>query len=194
MKRFKEVWLNDTLKMGLIAGVVFIVYQLLIYVLDVNIFSVGFSLFSFVFTILVLSIFMVKGIKKTNKNVALPLNFGQKFLLAGLIGFIASIISSLISFLINFVIDFEGYQTKIENFIFTTQDKIMSSGLSDEIIHTQMTMLDKQMERLLDPSSQLLGLLGALIGPAIIGFIVAAVVNTKSDNPIVDEDLLINNN
>jgi hypothetical protein len=180
MITFKQLFPKIALQNGLIAGAVFAVYTVLLYVFDVNLFNTGFTFLNFLMIILILVFFMVKGVKTINRGMGHPLSYGQKFVSALLIGMIAVLISSIVSNLLYMVIDPEAMTGMMERFVVDLEAKLERAGMSDEMIETQMTKVATKLQNARDPWKVVTSsLINIAIMPAIVGLIVAAAVNTR---------------
>ncbi len=188
MKTKVSVFLNPILQFGLVSGALFLVYIILLYVLEVNIYSVFFSFVSLLFIILFIVVPMVMGIKKINKRCDHPMNYGQKFITAFFIGLIGMVIYTLLFIVLFYYIDYEYMAGLRDQFLITMEERLGNAGMSEEMFQTQMARISKQMERAADPLYTLgTTLLSSVITPAITALIVAAAVNTRKhhENQVV---------
>lgn len=192
MKTVRQIFMQGILRFGLISAVIFAVYAILIYVLEVNIFAPFFSIFSLLLTILFIVIPMVLCIRYINKQLTAPMGFGQKYLAALLTGFIGMLVYSIVFWLLMYVVDPDYMKGLQEQFMTDMYERLANAGLAEDAINQQMERIVRQLERGKDPIRNLLTSLASAAGtPAIIGLIVAASVNTRrfhEENVVIIEE------
>lgn len=193
MNTNKSVFINGVVRFGLISAAVFVLYSILIYVLEVNIFAPFFSIASLLLTILFMVVPMVMGIRYINKMQVSAMGFGSKYLAAVLIGFMGMLMYSIVFWILMYQVD-PAYMAGLQDrFVSDMYDRLGNAGMSEEMITSQMERIIRQMEKAKDPVRNLLtSLASSIITPGLIGLIVAAAVNTRryhEDNIVVlDEE------
>lgn len=175
-----EIYSRQILKHGLLTGAIFLVYIVLLYVFEVNLFNPAFAFLNFLLMVLILLIPMVKSIHTINRTLESAMPFGGKFLSAFLIGFIGFVCYSVIFYLLFQVIDPEYMKGMVADFIVFISEKLESAGLSEQDIESKIAKIIHQTESASNPATVIkTTFMSALLYPAALGVIVAAAVNTK---------------
>jgi hypothetical protein len=174
----KASLLKNALTYGVIAGIVLIIYSVILYILDLT-FVKPVLLGQVVGTVFVI-VMMLLGTKNLrDKMMHGSISYGKAFLSAFLIGFVALIISLLFSNLLSYVID-PGLQQKGMDYM---AEKWMSSGrFSEEQIDL---MIEQQKTMGSKPGLIILGQAFALLFMAIISAVAAlitAAIQKKEDS------------
>jgi hypothetical protein len=169
---------KNALTYGVIAGIVLIIYSVILYILDLTFFK-PVLLGQVVGTVFVVVMMLIGTKNLRDKMMHGSISYGKAFLSAFLIGFIAFVISLLFSNLMSYVID-PGLQQKAIDY---TIEKYSSSGrFSEEQIDL---MIEQQKTMGSKPGLIILGQAFALIFMAIISAVAAlitAAIQKKDDN------------
>lgn len=167
------------LNYGLILGVIFILVSLIYYILNFNMYSVGFGLIALVVNLAIIIIVYIIGIKAfRDKSLGGKITYGQSFLTGLIIGLIGFIISALFSYI--FYRFFEP-DLLVQN-AHEAIDKWAGKGLPEE----QLEMMEKNFLKSAKPVTQLKnGLLGGVIFSVILSLIISIFI--KKDTTVVEE-------
>jgi hypothetical protein len=172
--------MNTALRFGLFTGLGLVLYVVLLYVLQVNIFAIYFSIVQFVIMYGFIIFMMVKAIRKINALSSSPLMFGQKYLAALTTGIVGMLMYSVTYLLIYYVFDKAYLVELIENMIYNVEEMMMRAGLDGASLEKEMGKLVVRMERVKDIGyATWTTLLSAVVSPGVIGLIVGAAVNTR---------------
>ena len=121
-------------KFGLIAGFALIIYTVLLYVLDVDIFSIAFSLINGLLTIGLMIVLAVIGVNKMrDEDLEKKITFIQAALGAFAILLISMYLNSIFSYLLNGVIDPEYMPNKIDSAIAKYEESNIPEAQMKEI-------------------------------------------------------------
>jgi len=165
---------------GLIFAACSIVLTIITYVLGINTMMFPTSIIFIVITLALLVVFMImatKGYRDKFADGKLP--FGQRLLSTVVVGVVGIIITSLFSYLFVGIFDPETFQLNYTELIEWMENK----GVASEQIDKQWKKLDAYTE---NPIKMLIDGWQNLIGPIVIGLIVAAVIRTEKK---VDESM-----
>jgi hypothetical protein len=185
---------NTALRYGLFTGVGLVLYVLLLYVLQVNIFAVWFSPVQFVLMYGFIIFMMVKAIRKINTSAASPLLFGQKYLTAVLTGLGGMLMYSLAYLLVYYVFDKAHLYELIDTLIYNVEEMMMRAGMDGPKLEQEMGKIVRRMDRIKDLGyAAWTSLLSAIVSPGIIGLIVGAAVNTRKHHEKFYVDMELNN-
>lgn len=169
---------KNALNYGIIAGLILIVYGLLLYFFDAMFYK-PFLLNSLV-SYLIVIVFMVIGTKHLRDgSMHGRMSYGNAFLSTFLIGLIALAISQIFNNILSYVID-PGIQEKAFQF---SAEKMMKSGrLSEEQIETIIEQQKQMSSKLwVILVGQLFALLGTGLITAIVALITAAFLKKEED-------------
>ena len=158
---------------GLIFAASSIVISILTYVLDINALMFPMSIIIIVITLFLLVLFMVMATKGYRDKIAggkLP--FGQRFVSTLVVGLVGLIITSVFSYLFVGIFDPDTFQHNFMELI----DWMESKGVPSDQIDKQLEKLDQYTK---EPIKILVDSWKNLIGPVVIGLIVAAVIRTE---------------
>ena len=99
MENKNSSFITKSLVYGAVTGIIFMVITLVIYVLDVNMLSIGFGVMIFLINAAIVILAMIFGIKDIRDKVFDGvLSYGARALSGFIIGFVASTLSGLFSF------------------------------------------------------------------------------------------------
>jgi hypothetical protein len=120
---------------GLITGIIFIIITALIYLLDINMFSIWFMISMFVVNVAIIITAIIITIKKVRESVIdKKLNFGHRFLPGLIVGLTAGWLSGLFSYLLFQIIDPDYMLIQAEGFAET----LIGMGLSEDDAFAQV--------------------------------------------------------
>ena len=163
---------------GLITGIIFSVISALIYLLDVNMFTIWFGIVILFVNLGIVIFAIIITIKKIRESVVdQSLNFGSRFLSGLIVGVIAAWVSGLFSYLLFQIIDPDFMLTQIEGFA----DTLMNMGLSEDDAYEKVDEIKEGLK----PAEQLIT--GFLKTPAfyiVVSLIVSAFMKEKKVNDI----------
>lgn len=166
--------LNHSLKYGLITGMVFIAYTVLLYVANMNLFSPSFAVINGLVTFGLMIFMLIFTMRKTRDlELGGKINFKQAFLVGFVMILIASYMNSFFSFALNEYIDPEYMARQVENFEATMDGKFPAEQLE--------TMVDS----ILDNANATKGLIRSLwvkpITSAFLSAVIALFVKKSSE-------------
>ncbi|MCC7317408.1 MAG: DUF4199 domain-containing protein [Bacteroidales bacterium] len=167
--------LHVALKHGLITGLALIAYTVVMYVLDMNLFSPVYAILNGLITFGLMIFMAVWAINKTRDTMLLgKINFLQAWLVGAVALVVAFFINSIFSVILNEYID-PSYMTKqLDNFIYSMEGKVPEETLE--------TMIDS-MEENMDPMKAFIkGLWMTPLISIVLGAILALFV--KKDKSI----------
>lgn len=180
MKSHSESLVNTAMRFGLLTGLGLVLYVVVLYVLKVNLFAVGFSAVQFVLMYGFIVFMMVRAIRKINSLSAYPLMFGHKFLAAFITGLGGMLMYTLAYLLIYYVFDKAALYEMVETLIYNVEEMMMRAGLDGAQLEQEMGKMVRRMERTKEIGyAAWTSLLSAIIAPAVVGLIVGAAVNTR---------------
>lgn len=158
---------------GLITGVIFIVISALIYLLDINMFTIWFGLVILIINLSIITIAIVITIKKVREKVFdQSLNYGSRFLSGLIVGVIAAWLSGLFSYLLFQIIDPDYMLMQIEGFAET----LMNMGVPEGDAYDQVDKIKEGLK----PTEQLItGLLKTPAFYIVVSLIVSAFIKGK---------------
>lgn len=134
--------LHVALKHGLITGLALVAYTVVMYVLDMNIFSPVYAILNGLITFGLMIFMAVWAINKTRDTFLLgKINFLQAWLVGAIALVVAFYINSIFSVILNEYID-PTYMTKqLDNFIYSMEGKVPEESL-DTMIDTMKESMD----------------------------------------------------
>jgi ethanolamine transporter EutH len=179
MKQKKSNLFLFSVKFGLILGLVFIVYSLLLYVIKVDIFNVWFSIVQFFITATIFSVGMSIAMKKFRDDyLENKIKYGQAFL----VGLIVAVVSFIINGLYGFVFYSYFDPTYMEEGMLRVVERMEAMNIPEDILVQQIERIEQQIK----PTRQLISALtaGPIFG-GIISLIVAAVVKKDTTEQTV---------
>jgi len=169
---------KNSLNYGIIAGLVLIVYSLLLYFFDLMFYKP--FLLNNVVSFLIVIVFMVIGTKHLRDRIMHgSMSYGKAFLSAFLIGLFAMIISLIFSNILSYVID-PGIRDKA--FQYSAEQMLKKGRFTEEQIETKIEQL-KQMTSNLKYVliSQFFALLVIGLINAVIALVAAAFLKKEGD-------------
>ena len=171
MKMNFNVIFKNALPYGLILGGIFVVLSLLLYIADVNMFSIWFSILNFLVVMIAFPVTMVI-LGTNNLRVKLMpekrINFLQALLSCFIILFIGFFISVLYSYIFNHWIDPEYMKYNIEKFT----EMMQGYNVPQETIDEQVAKMEENM----GISRQIIFSLGITV---VLSLILALIVRKK---------------
>lgn len=133
--------LNQSLKFGLISGLILITYAVVLYAFDINIFGIAFSIINGLISFGLMILFTVIGINKT-RNIQLSgkITYIQAVIAGFVVLLISGYLNSIFSYFLQEVIDPEYIARQIDNFFYTWEGK-----MPEEALEQTITKLEEQM-------------------------------------------------
>jgi len=129
MENKNTSFINKSLLYGLIAGAILIVITVIIYVLDINMLSIGFGIGIFIVNAAIIIVAMIMGIKDIRDKVFEGvLSYGSRVLAGFLIGFAASVLSGLFGFWFFVYYDPGFIMDRVPDFV----DSLIEMGAPEE--------------------------------------------------------------
>jgi Protein of unknown function (DUF4199) len=135
---------KNALPYGLILGGVFVVLSLLMYIADVNMFSIWFSILNFLVMLIAIPVIMVILGTNNLRVKIMPerrINYLQALLSCFIILFVAFLISTLYSYVFNHWIDPEYLKHNIEK----AREMLQGYNLPEEKIDEQVAKMETNM-------------------------------------------------
>jgi len=167
--------LNNSHRYGLVMAGILILFSIILYLTDSNIFNIGISILSFVINISVLIAGMVMASNKYRDSYLNgSFNYGKCLLSAWTTGFVAIIVSGIFMFLFYTFFDPEFMPRQLQEFRTMMEDKIPEEQLEEIMIKS---------EKSLQPMNQLIGtLIASFIQSGIIALIVSIFIKKKDQS------------
>lgn len=151
---------------GLILGAALIVVSLIYYILDVNIFSIGFSILSLVISLTIVIIVLALGMNSyRDRSLSGKIDFKKCFMIGLIIGLVGFIISTAYNLIFMTYIEPNAMEEGINKFIEKWGDRMTAEQLDDTI---------SKMQKRMTPSSQIKT---SLISGAIISILLSLIVS-----------------
>ena len=130
----------QSLKIGAFFGLINIIITLLIYILNVNMMSIGFFIGYLIFSIILTIIFFVYGMKNIRDNYLNGvISFGYKFLTGLIIGIVSGWIAGIIGIILYVYYDPGFIVEQIDELIIKLEDM----GLEETVIDKQESDIRK---------------------------------------------------
>jgi len=182
METSKTSFLNISLKNALILGGIFILFSVMVYVLDINMFSIMFSIVYFLIIFGTTVFFMVKSMNYYKRNL---LDGKITYLQCFLTGFVMSVVAMWIAAIFGYImyglIDTEYMPKQIDKFAEMLQGYNMPA---DKIEEQLLKVQDK-----MNPVKQIISsLYMSPIASAIIAAIVSIFIKKNDEN--ISQDVL----
>jgi hypothetical protein len=156
-------------KFGLISGFILIIYNVLLYALDIDIFSIAFSLVNGILYFGFMIALAVIGVNKMrDEDLEKKITYIQAFLGSFVILLISLYLTSIFSYILNGFIDTAYFPNKMDGFIANMEGKISEEQLNDIV---------KGLEESLDPVKAIIKsiwmspLIALVVGAIIAAFI-----------------------
>jgi len=182
MENQNKSLLLKSLQYGAITGIVFIVITLLIYVLNINMISIGFGILIFIINAGIMITAMVFGIKHVRDKIfGETLIYGKRFLVGFIIGLIGTWISVIFSFIFFKYFDPDYLPGQVENFA----EKLIEWGVPEEDAWLQ----EEKMTESLKPLNQLKN--GLIKLPLIYGGVSLIISAFVKKNRVSAEDKVL---
>ncbi|MFP4469625.1 MAG: DUF4199 domain-containing protein [Bacteroidales bacterium] len=174
----KSTFAGITLTNGLIGAAILFVLNVLYYVLNINYFSIGFGILSFIVTFTIIIVMMVIAMKNHRDKVQGGVtNYGHKLLAGIVVSLLAILLSGFLNFVFFELVDPDYMNNQMEDFLYSMEDR----GMTEE----QLEMMHDQMAGNKTPLQQWIqGLKYLPIVAVVLSLIVAAFVksDTTTDN------------
>ncbi len=168
MKNFNTILKHSALN-GAILGAALLVFTLLTWVFEVNIFSFGFAAVSFVVVFGGEIFYTVWAEKKYRSSVGGVTDFGELFLYGVIMLLVAGLISAIFSYILYNFIDTDYLSRQADHF-----GEMMENYITDEdILDQTMTKLNESLDKM---HSFWRSLSGIWVGPLIISLILALII------------------
>lgn len=160
---------------GLILGAAMIVVSLIYYILDVNMFSIGFGILSMLISLAIVIIVFALGMNSyRDRSLGGKIDFKRCFLIGLIIGLVGFIISSAYNLIFMTYIEPGAMEEGINKFIEKWGDKMTEEQLDDTI---------SKMQKRMTPSVQIKsGLITGAVISVILSLIVSAFI--KKDKTV----------
>lgn len=123
-RKMKEIIKNSIIKNGLYAASILVGYSLLVYLLDINMYSPVQGLLSLLIslgTLLTFAFLAIASVRKQAENH--QISFLNAWLISSLVIFISSFISNVFSLILMHVIDNEYYVAKYQEMMFKVAEQ-----------------------------------------------------------------------
>ncbi|MCK5029063.1 MAG: DUF4199 domain-containing protein [Bacteroidales bacterium] len=166
----KSLFWKNSLKHGLIVGLVIIIYSVLLYVLELNLIqALGYVVYAILIAGFILG---TKAFRDTNLNG--NISYGKAFGYSIVILLIASIIYSIYSYLLITVID----PDMVDKIIALGEEKMLKQGMTDD----QIEMAQSMQKRFMSPVFMgIMSFIGTMFIGTILALITSAVVKKEGD-------------
>lgn len=166
----KSLFWKNSLKHGLIVGLVIIIYSVLLYVLELNLIQ---ALGYVVYVIFIAGFILgTKAFRDTNLNG--NISYGKAFGYSIVILLVASIIYSIYSYLLIAVID----PDLVDKMIAVGEEKMLEKGMTDD----QIEMAQSMQKKFMSPSiMSIFTFVGTMFFGTIIALITSAIVKKEGD-------------
>jgi hypothetical protein len=176
MENKNTSFITKSILYGLFTGLVFIIITVLIYLLNVNMLTIGFGIGIFLTNAIILIVAMILGIKEIrNKVFEGVLSYGGRVLAGFLIGFTGSVISGLFSLWFFTYYDPGFILDRLPDFV----DNLIDKGLPED----QAYKMEEDIREGFTVTGQLKSMF--MKGPimyAVIALIVSAFIKKKSES------------
>jgi Protein of unknown function (DUF4199) len=166
----KSLFWKNSLKHGLIVGLVIIIYSVLLYVFDLNLIQ---ALGYVVYVIFIAGFFLgTKAFRDNNLNG--NISYGRAFGYSIVILLIGSIIYSIYSYFLVAVID----PDLIDKMLALGEEKMLQQGMSDD----QIEMAQSMQKKFMSPGiMSVIGFFGLMFIGTILALITSAIVKKDGD-------------
>jgi len=182
MENSKTAFLNISLKNGLIAGGLMILFSVIIYVFDVNMFSFVFGILMFIVTFGLLIGFMVITMNQYKRKIlGGQITYWQCFFAGLVMAIVAMWLSGIFNYLFYGLYDTEYMPRQVERFA----EMMQGYGLPEDKLQEQVLKMHEKM----NPLKQFISNLYMV--PAIsivVSFIVSAFI--KKNDEAIPHDVL----
>ncbi len=166
----KSLFWKNSLKHGLIVGLVILIYSVLLYVLELNLIqALGYVVYVILFAGFILG---TKAFRDNNLNG--NISYGRAFGYSIVILLVASIISSIYNYLLVTVID----PDIVEKIMALGEEKMLEKGLTDDQIEMAQSMQKKFMSPVF---MSIMAFIGTMFFGTIIALITSAIVKKEGD-------------
>ncbi len=172
--------LKNSLNYGLIMGGILIVFSLLMYILELDMFSVGYAAINFVLTVIIIALIQIRGTGSFRKKHMNDLmSYGYAFLSGLFMGVVASVIIAVYSHIFYNFFDPEYLANNINDYAIMLEE---NAQITDEMYDRIMARMDKYKNENMWRSA----LFGTIVFAGIISLITAAFTRKKGDIPKTD--------
>ncbi|MFZ4398641.1 MAG: DUF4199 domain-containing protein [Bacteroidales bacterium] len=145
MENSKTAFLKISLKNGLITGGLMIIYSIIIYVFDINMFSFVFGILMFLITFGLLITFMVITMNQYKRKILEgQINYWQCFFAGLVMALVAMWFSGIFNYLFYGLYDTEYMPKQIEKFA----EMMQGYGLEGDKLHEQVFNMQEKMQPL----------------------------------------------
>ena len=165
-------YLKSAIMSGLVLGFIFIAYSMLLYVFEVNYFSIGFGILNFLIMIAIyISVMFVAGKKVRNNQFDGYMTYGQAFVFTLAVGIVGGILTAVYNYLYYEFLDLSFIENQVSEFLYNMEQK----GLPEEQLQGIKSKMEKQFSS--PPVKQALkGLLSSSIIAVVLALIVSIFV------------------
>lgn len=181
MEKAKSSVFKDTIKYGIMIGLISIIISVLLYIFDLVAISFWLDIIIGLFNIVIYFIIMLVLMKKYRDKVLNGfMKYGRGIAFAAISGLYAAILVAIYTFLFNEVIDPDYQKNIMERMNEMKVDYLYQAGLPDD----QIDKIIDEMQSQKIPSttkSALLSILGNMILILIVSLIAAAFAKKKKD-------------
>ncbi len=171
-----KTFLFSSSKIGIILGIITIIYSVLLYILDVNIFNISFSIINVLLALFLISFLFFVGGKRYRNNIMKGyMNYGQAFLYCIFAGAIAGIISSLYNYVFyEFIVSPDYISNMINSYMLDLERLKVPQETLDNTYKTF------QEQKNLQPYERgLYDFVSVFLGSAIVSLIVSIFIKRK---------------
>jgi len=179
--------LKSTATFGFALGIIVVIYNLLLYFLNIMPVGIAKPFMLFVVTVAIYFVGILMFSKQVRKEVyGGEVSYKQGLLVGILIGLFASIIISAYSYLQNVIIDPDYMNRFIDAQSQWMADYMYSKGLPDDQIETALEGLEAARDTKLSFGSYIKSVLLSALGFGVISLITSAVIRKKKTTPFAE--------
>jgi hypothetical protein len=182
MENSKTAFLNISIKYGLITGGLMILFNLMIYIFNINMFSIFFGIISFLVIFGLMITFMVVSMNQYKRKIlGGQISYWQCFFTGLVLAIVAMWLSGIFSYLFYGFFDTEYMPKQVEKFA----EMMQGYGLPEDKLQEQVLKMQEKMQ----PLKQFItNLYTVPIVSAVVSFIISAFIK-KNDNAITPKDI-----
>lgn len=178
----KSKYYRSAVTAGLLMGGIMILYSMILYVLEVNVFSIGFGLINFLLSVgIIVTVMVVSGINVRKKVLGGYMAYKDAFIFTLVVGITGALLMAVYNYFYQAYADLSYLQLQMDEFL----AKMQQRGLSE----AQLQDLYKQMNEqfAMSPAKQMLnGLLYSGIMSVVIALLVSIFI--KQNRPEYEEN------
>lgn len=185
----KKSLISSTLTSGVIFGIILILYSLIIYIFNINLFGGGKMMINFLVTLVIIIACLVVFGKKAREEVYGGVaTYGNMLVIGMLITLFAAIVAAIYNILLNTVIDPDYQEAMFNKGIDFTREMMEKRNVPEDTIEQA---IDRAMEKGIP--SVIKSTIQSLISTFIFGFIVSLITSgiLKKDEVKLDMEKAI---